>query len=248
MACPSDSGPLWATVAGVVYLIAVVFRRYTDRFLIGDTNATPLRVRADGGIIAFALCATLFFGIGLIVLLVRWRPTGSLPAALRPETWGWNIKAVVITAAVRIFLNTIGAWPYRWRWRYDDNVGMIRLFVDNGHGAAYLFLVLLSAVGPAVIEEVFFRYGGLRLLKRWTGSGAVAVIVTAIVFGAMHLGYFPWAAGEAPEFIWNATAAAVLGLALGVITLRRRGRISGPIVIHATLNLVDAAVLLIVAL
>jgi membrane protease YdiL (CAAX protease family) len=189
----------------------------------------------------------LFFGFGLILLLIRWRPSGSLRTALRPESWGWNIGAIVSTVIVRIFLNNVGAWPFRWRWN-DDNTRVVQMFFNNGQGAAHVFFLLAHAIAPAVIEEVVFRFGLLQVLKQWTGSGALAVIVSAILFGAMHLGYFPWAPGEATEYTWNSIAAASLGLVLGALALRRGGRISGPIVIHATVNLVDMATLLSAAI
>ncbi len=65
--------------------------------------------------------------------------------------------------------------------------------------------ILVIAALPAISEELFFRGALLPLIKRVTGSWTAAVVISAVVFSAIHL--------DASAFL----ARTVLGLILGVI-------------------------------
>jgi len=66
-----------------------------------------------------------------------------------------------------------------------------------------LVFLLVSALAPAVCEELFFRGAVQQLLLEWTRKPHAAIIVTAFIFSLLHIDPF----GFAARFI--------LGIALG---------------------------------
>jgi membrane protease YdiL (CAAX protease family) len=73
----------------------------------------------------------------------------------------------------------------------------------NGWGD-YIFSLLVMALGPAIFEETFFRGGLQRILHGMTGRTWSPVIITALVFSAIHFSYF--------GFIPRVALGIVLGL------------------------------------
>ena len=73
----------------------------------------------------------------------------------------------------------------------------------NGWGD-YIFSLLVMALGPAIFEETFFRGGMQRILHGMTGRTWSPVIITALVFSAIHFSYF--------GFIPRVALGIVLGL------------------------------------
>lgn len=90
-------------------------------------------------------------------------------------------------------------------------------------------LVLVFAVLPGVCEELLFR-GAFYGLWQTRGSRGAAVVVTALAFGAFHLSVF--------RFL----PTAVLGVALGVLSVRARSVLPG--MLAHTLNNAFAMVVL----
>jgi membrane protease YdiL (CAAX protease family) len=85
-----------------------------------------------------------------------------------------------------------------------------------------LYSVVAIAVAPAVCEETLNRGIVLPSLLRTLGS-AGAVVVSALVFGFMHVD------------LYRLPFTFVVGLALGVLRLRA-GSLSASVIAHATLN------------
>ena len=53
----------------------------------------------------------------------------------------------------------------------------------------FLIALLVMAFVPAVVEEVFFRGGFQNLMHRSTGNFWVAIIVTSLLFSAIHFSF-----------------------------------------------------------
>jgi uncharacterized protein len=68
----------------------------------------------------------------------------------------------------------------------------------------YLISVVVMALGPAIFEETFFRGGMQNLLWQWTRKPWLAIIITSIVFSAIHFSYY--------GFIPRVALGVVLGL------------------------------------
>ncbi len=67
---------------------------------------------------------------------------------------------------------------------------MTKLFLQVTTWQGLLFNLFLIAVIPAIGEEFIFRGALQRIFNQWTGNVHIAVIITAILFSAMHLQFF----------------------------------------------------------
>ncbi len=54
----------------------------------------------------------------------------------------------------------------------------------------YILSMLIIALMPAMFEEIFFRAGIQNLFVRWFKNPWIAIIVTGIIFSAIHLSYY----------------------------------------------------------
>jgi membrane protease YdiL (CAAX protease family) len=70
---------------------------------------------------------------------------------------------------------------------------------------AFIFSLIVMALLPAVFEETFFRGGVQQILLGWFKSPLAAILITSILFSAMHISWF----GFLPRF--------ALGMVLGYI-------------------------------
>ena len=96
-------------------------------------------------------------------------------------------------------------------------------FLDTGSISGLSINLLMIAVLPALGEEFVFRGILLRLLKEWTKNIHFAVIISAILFSAMHLQFY----GFLPRMM--------LGVVLGYLFVWS-GSIWLPVFVHFTNN------------
>ncbi|MBG9375206.1 CPBP family intramembrane metalloprotease [Panacibacter sp. DH6] len=54
----------------------------------------------------------------------------------------------------------------------------------------YLFTLLILAITPALFEEMFFRGCMQQILVKGTGSAFAGILITSIIFSAVHLSFF----------------------------------------------------------
>jgi membrane protease YdiL (CAAX protease family) len=74
----------------------------------------------------------------------------------------------------------------------------------------YFIALLVLAAFPALFEEVLFRGGFQQVFTGWTKSKWTGIIITSILFSAIHFSYFGF------------LARAALGLVLGLIYYNSR--------------------------
>ncbi|HSG67511.1 MAG TPA: CPBP family intramembrane glutamic endopeptidase [Bacteroidales bacterium] len=98
-----------------------------------------------------------------------------------------------------------------------------KLFLSTGSFKGLLVNMLMIAVLPALGEEFLFRGVLLRLFREWTGRVHLAVIISALLFSALHLQFY----GFIPRFI--------LGLILGYLFVWTRS-IWVPVIVHFVNN------------
>lgn len=65
----------------------------------------------------------------------------------------------------------------------------------------YIISVLVIALVPAVVEEVLFRGGIQNLLSRWFKMPILAIVITAILFSAVHGSYLGFLSRFALGFV-----------------------------------------------
>lgn len=85
---------------------------------------------------------------------------------------------------------------------YNDQITSI---IHMSNVAEYFFVLIVIAFAPAIFEEVLFRGGLQQLLTNWTKRPLLAIIITSIIFSAVHLSYY----GFLPRL--------ALGLVLGLL-------------------------------
>jgi membrane protease YdiL (CAAX protease family) len=91
----------------------------------------------------------------------------------------------------------------------------------------YIFSLLVMALGPAIFEETFFRGGLQRILHGMTGRTWAPIIISSLIFSAIHFSYFGFIPRVALGFVlgllyqysgslWTSIAAHFLNNAVGV--------------------------------
>jgi membrane protease YdiL (CAAX protease family) len=109
-------------------------------------------------------------------------------------------------------IGTLNEWiplPQKWYAKAKEledtykasmmSLATMKTFTD------YLLALLVLAAAPALFEEVLFRGGFQQVLVGWTNNKWSGIIITSILFSAIHFSYF----GFLPRI--------VLGLVLGLI-------------------------------
>lgn len=105
---------------------------------------------------------------------------------------------------------------------------------DTGHTPSpdfgkliILFLVALLIVPlQAIAEEVVFRGVLLQAIGSWVKSPVLAVVVTSIVFGLLHIQYN----------FWGILAVTIMGVTAAILTLRTGG-LEAAMAVHVINNL-----------
>ena len=193
-------------------------------FLVGDGGGG---MRTEAGALAanpeYLAVATFVSALGgtTLVLLFARRKGGSRLRylALRfpgpKETVLWTVAAIVVVWVAGEVGTTLGrpAVPEWWLGIY-------------GASSAPLLLVVVVALAAPLFEEALFR--GL-LFRGWSLSRlgpAGTILLTAVLWGAMHLQYDAYDMGQ----------VFVLGLLLG-IARHRSGSLVVPLVMHVAVNI-----------
>jgi membrane protease YdiL (CAAX protease family) len=82
----------------------------------------------------------------------------------------------------------------------DEMLSMVQIKTATD----YIIGLLIIALAPAILEELFFRGALQQLLTNWTKKPWLAIAITSVVFSAVHFSYF--------GFLPRAMLGAVLGL------------------------------------
>ncbi len=118
-------------------------------------------------------------------------------------------KAIPISESMRLASERMEA-------SYEEQVKVIG---DVSSTGKFILSLIMVALLPAVFEEILFRGALQGLFERWFKNGWVAIIVTAILFSAIHLSWY----GLIPRI--------ALGILLGAIFYYTRN-IWYPIIVH----------------
>ncbi len=125
-----------------------------------------------------------------------------------------GFSALIILASLPLTdnlgeLNKAIPLPEYWRTLFDNMETtyekQVEAMVDVSNLPGLLTSIVMVAVLPAVFEEVFFRGGLQGLLQRWLKSPVTAIVISSLVFSAIHFSWY----GFIPRF--------VLGMLLGTV-------------------------------
>ena len=245
-----ETPPLCVALAialGAVYIGLVTIDPTVVHAIWGSPSvlASAGELSARGARLVLALCATRGMALLCTIVLVAMTRRRALGLALTGRSAGALIATGLGALVLAVFLNRSGVWPFAWRWQYQSTTLFVRSLWSGGHSAALMLWIGLYALGVPLIEEIVFRFGVLRLTTYVTRSALFGVILSAVAFGAVHLGYPFWRPDLA--HLWNAIGASGLGLLLGTITIKDRGRIGMAVAIHCGVNVAASVGLLVAA-
>jgi membrane protease YdiL (CAAX protease family) len=96
-------------------------------------------------------------------------------------------------------------WAAKFKEMENAYVDQVMSIARMNNVAEYLFVLVVIGFAPALFEEVLFRGGLQQLLTNWSKKPLLAIIVTSIIFSAIHMSYY----GFLPRF--------ALGIMLGLI-------------------------------
>jgi membrane protease YdiL (CAAX protease family) len=83
------------------------------------------------------------------------------------------------------------------QWMKNSEETATRLtegFLNNPSVGGFIINILMIGIVPAIGEELLFRGVIQKLFGQWTGNIHIAIIISALLFSAMHLqffGFFP---------------------------------------------------------
>lgn len=118
------------------------------------------------------------------------------------------------------FLSGLEQWMKNME---DSTAGLMENFLKTDNISALLINLLMVGVIAGVGEELMFRGVIQKIFTDWTKNVHVGVIITAVLFSAMHLQFY----GFLPRFL--------LGLFLGYL-LVWSGSLWIPILVHIIYN------------
>ena len=145
----------------------------------------------------------------------------------------FNRQTLLLAIAIMLLINPFIAFIYEWNmsfnipdWMlvFDDNAEKItKYFLKMNTLGDLFFNLLVIAIIPAIGEELLFRGYLQQKMTQWLGKPHVAIIITAILFSAIHMQF----QGFLPRF--------ALGLVLGYL-FYWSGSLWLPIIAHLLNN------------
>ena len=130
------------------------------------------------------------------------KPTQYLVLDTKP-----NIKALLVAGLIMFaalpFINWMGFvnskmslpdsmhWMEEWMKNAEDQAALLtKSFLSITSVGDLLFKIIMMALLPAIGEELLFRGVVQRLFYRWLNNIHIAVILSAVLFSAMHMQFF----------------------------------------------------------
>lgn len=177
--------------------------------------------------------AVLFYGLMTLVaaVLVWWLDLGFLEHVDRPITPVWLSGLLgagfgIVVVGLSHLADRFFDWARRLNREFNVMLG------DLGYPKAFA-LAALSGVG----EELLFRGVIQQYLTGFSGSAIVAIFVTGLVFGLVHIG------PEPKKFAAWTLMAITLGWAIGALYVVT-GNLVAPVVAHFTINFLNLSTLI----
>ena len=194
----------WQHTAFIVLILALWAVYGALRSKSGAMPDTPRWLRYSGQIMALSLMT----GTTIAGLYHRRRFIRMLVGRIEWTRDAWAGLLVFFGGTALIVIVGLALRPLQFLHLTHTRDVVIALSPHTGFELALWVLVSASA---GVCEEFIFRGYLLRQVLHWSGSSVVAVAITAILFGSMHL--------------YEGTAAAIqitaLGAWLGAVAVRR---------------------------
>lgn len=165
-----------------------------EKDMLNPANATSLKiVQLFASGVMFLVPALLF------AVIVNRKPLRHLGFKTRFTLPQLGMVAVIMLAA--LFLSGALGQVMEWiplgdkaeKWfrslekSYNDQVMVMAQMKSFGD---YLFTLLVIAIAPAFFEELLFRGAMQQLMVKWTDKAWLGILITSIVFSAIHFSYY----------------------------------------------------------
>lgn len=204
--------------ASVRKALLVSLLSFCASFIVGFAVCAPLL--AVGGYVCTVLALAVNTLLSFVVpgLFLRYYTVGGSMALSGGKA---SKTCLFLAAALAVICQSLVEWAAHVDWLVTQALGLtggvsqasklllasVCDFSDVWHWVATLVVVALL---PALCEEFFFRAGLLPLLRRATGGWRSAVVLSAVIFSALHL--------DPSGFL----SRTVLGLILGIVFVATR--------------------------
>jgi len=187
---PTTAWPAWtapaALVAGLVLAALGALVVDVPAALLGakitSSHTPPGLSIADTVVqdVGFVLAAVFFAGLG-------GRAVGAWQFGLRRPPRGWRAAAGMVVALIVAFVALSAVWS---AIVHPEEEELLKALGSNeGTGLLVLSAALTCVVAP-ICEEFLFRGFIFTALRNWRGT-LPAALVTAIIFGGVHVGSAP---------------------------------------------------------
>ncbi len=179
-----------------------------EKDMMNPVYANPLKAMQLALSFGMFFLPTFFYA-----MIVNKKPLQHL--GFRSLVSAKQILLVILIACVGLFLsgalgelNEIIPIPKKLastfhKWE-DDYSEQVMAMASMKTAWDYIFTMIVIAVAPAIFEEVLFRGGFQQLFIKWFGNVLIGIIVTSILFSAVHVSYF--------GFLPRAALGVILGL------------------------------------
>ncbi|HEY0299531.1 MAG TPA: CPBP family intramembrane glutamic endopeptidase [Arachidicoccus sp.] len=195
----------------IVSLVMIVAHYGVASFGIMDTKTMPAWL-ANGLMVAQDVC---MFGVPAIAFakIVSTQKDYFYLKGKSP-VWLWLLVVLIAFSALPVsdLLGQITEWipipknltTYfkKMESAYNEEAIVLLNFKTFG---SFIVSVFMIALLPAVFEELIFRGALQQALLKWTGRALPAIIISSIIFSAIHMSYY----GFLPR--------AMLGVVLGLV-------------------------------
>ncbi len=227
----------------IIFQLAAVFSGMAIFGLNINQVAGALEALGDPAVVSFLKYVQLLSSVGMFIvsaLAAAWfidvDPLGYLGLRNRPG-WRYTLAGVALFLLIIPFNNFLtyfnenlhfpsflGWLESYFREKEDQMDGIMKAFLKPGFFGGLWFNLIVVAVIPAIGEELIFRGLVQKLFHKWFGRIFPAILVTSLLFAAMHFQFLSFL----PRFS--------LGLILGFIFYR-----SGSIWLVMLLHLLNNA-------
>lgn len=240
MPSASDDPILRSRVAGfllegfIIYMLAIIGVQVVGGLALA---AADVQLGAMAEVIVTVAAYVLSGLLAMFVLAERLRAAGMTWADIGLRSRRplidvlWGIGAYAAALPLVLVTTLIAQWVSRYIPAQENPI--VPLFIESGSWVAKVALFLLAVVAAPFFEELFFR-GVLFSSLRAKWGVAAGVIISAVVFGAVH----PLPMGLLPILVLGAVFA---------VAFNERGSLLPNMVAHACTNAVAFALLFILA-
>ncbi len=126
------------------------------------------------------------------------------PTKFMGFTTKFNYKQVLMVLVILVFTFPLSGalaeitksipiphnWEIYFKAKEAERAAEEKALININTFSKYLISMLIIALLPAIFEEVCFRGGVQNILTRWFRGPWIAIIITSLIFSAVHISYY----------------------------------------------------------